>query len=94
MRNQVDLDHPRLAIGQGLFAGVFHMLAAQAFCHMGLNGPPGLVANSFLDRQPEDGFCRVPVVGCVALVGELAAQMRHVVIGHQRGHRIGDQPQQ
>ena len=62
--------------------------------HMGLYGLPGLVADGFLHRKPEDGFGAVAVVGGVALVGKLAAQAGQVEIGHQRWHRVGNQAQQ
>ncbi|MDR6155238.1 hypothetical protein QF021_003327 [Acidovorax delafieldii] len=92
--NQVDLDHPHLAIGQDLLAGVFHALTVRATLHVRLDGLPGLVANRFLHRQAQYGFGAVAVVGGVALVGKLAAQAGQVVVGHQRRHRVGNQAQQ
>lgn len=86
VRDQVDLDHPQLAVWQRLLAGVFHMLALQALGDMWLDGQPGLLANGFLDRQPDNGTGGVAVVGRITLVSELAAQMFYIVISHQGGH--------
>ncbi len=61
---------------------------------MRLDGQPGLVADGLLHREAQDGFGRVAVVGGIALVGELAAQAGQVVVGHQRGHGVCNQPQQ
>ena len=92
--DEVDLDDACIAVEPRLFAHVSHPFALDAPLHVGLDGKPGLFANDLLNGHAQDGFGAVAVEGGISLVGESAAQVGQVEVGHQRGHGVRDQAQQ